>query len=100
MNKFFKLYINENIKLFKRQSSYIFIILAVITLFIAYGIAVMNKNISDKYVEQERSNEILQSQIDGLKDQLKISNKEDDVIVLFAEKAVAEGYQVLSFDLP
>jgi len=79
MNKFFKLYINENIKLFKRQSSYIFIILAVITLFIAYGIAVMNKNISDKYVEQERSNEILQSQIDGLKDQLKISNKEDEI---------------------
>ena len=29
-----------------------------------------------------------------------MSNKEDDVIVLFAEKAVAEGYQVLSFDLP
>ncbi|MBV7275976.1 alpha/beta hydrolase [Clostridium sp. PL3] len=29
-----------------------------------------------------------------------MSNKEDDVIIIFAEEAVAMGYQVLSFDLP
>ena len=29
-----------------------------------------------------------------------LSNKADDVIVVFAEEAVAQGYQVLSFDLP
>lgn len=29
-----------------------------------------------------------------------MSNKADDVITLFAEKATAQGYQVLSFDLP
>lgn len=29
-----------------------------------------------------------------------MSNKEDDVIAVFAEEAVEKGYQVLSFDLP
>lgn len=29
-----------------------------------------------------------------------MSNKEDDMIVVFAEEAIAIGYQVLSFDLP
>lgn len=29
-----------------------------------------------------------------------MSNKEDDVIVVFAEEAIKKGYQVLSFDLP
>jgi len=29
-----------------------------------------------------------------------MSNKEDDVIALFAEEATAKGYRVLSFDLP
>ncbi len=29
-----------------------------------------------------------------------LSNKEDTVIEIFAEKVVSKGYQVLSFDLP
>jgi hypothetical protein len=29
-----------------------------------------------------------------------MSNKEDEVIVIFSEEAVSKGYQVLSFDLP
>ncbi|MBW6411286.1 alpha/beta hydrolase [Clostridium weizhouense] len=29
-----------------------------------------------------------------------MSNKEDDSIIIFAEEAIARGYQVLSFDLP
>ena len=29
-----------------------------------------------------------------------MSNKEDDVIKIFAEKVVSRGYQLLSFDLP
>ncbi len=29
-----------------------------------------------------------------------MSNKEDEVIKIFAEKVISKGYQVLSFDLP
>ena len=77
MNKFFKLYLNENIKLFKKRSSHIFLILSVLSLFLAFGISNLNKNMSNMYVAQDKNNEILQDQISGLKEQLKKSNESD-----------------------
>ncbi len=71
MINFLKLYINENIKLFKKKSTKIFIILAVASLFLSYGIVALNKNIENSYAEQDQNNEIVLGQIDGLKEQLK-----------------------------
>jgi len=79
MNKFFKLYINENIKLFKKKSSLIFLILAVLSIFLSYGITILNKNMSNSYVAQEADTEILQQQINGFKEQLKKSDKKDEI---------------------
>jgi ABC-2 type transport system permease protein len=81
MNKFFKLYINENIKLFKKRSSHIFLILAVLSLFLAFGITNLNKNMTNMYIAQDKDNEILQDQISGLKEQLKKSTGTDKVNV-------------------
>lgn len=97
-----KLIINECIKIFKKRSIIIFLALSILSLFLAYGIIYIDKNSKSKYIYIDNSIEIMQLEVDKLKNELKTSTEEKQIKLNFKietyEYAIKNNIQIRSLN--
>jgi ABC-2 type transport system permease protein len=95
-----KLIINECIKIFKKRSIIIFLTLSVISFFISYGIVSIEKNSKSKYTYIDNSIEIMQLELDKLKNEFKTATEDKQISLNFKiqtyEYAIKNNIQIHS----
>ncbi len=95
-----KLIINECIKIFKKRSIIIFLTLSVVSFFISYGIVSIEKNSKSKYTYIDNSIEIMQLELDKLKNEFKTATEDKQISLNFKiqtyEYAIKNNIQIHS----